>query len=232
MSEKNLAKVVQESLNRNGKPFMKLSALPKSKLGLKSNSTISQTYKFLEAELGDSFIFAKNGRSVYILKPCDPAELVLAELSKTVAKSPKVVAKSLGFLKRSDFVVLLNELINSGKIKATLTADFEPRIMLVEENKTHKVTKSEPTSKNYTQEEFKRAFDELDKGKIFVRICDLRRELNWPRNVFDEMIKNLRDREVIQLHAGDTSLMTSDEFNDCFVDENNFRMGTVTWYAR
>ena len=46
------------------------------------------------------------------------------------------------------------------------------------------------------------------------------------------MLKDLRDREIIQLHTGDASLMTPDEVADCFVDENNFRKGSVTWHVR
>ena len=231
MPEKSIANVVQEVLDKSGKPFATLTSLPRVKLGLKSNSPVSQVHKYLESKLEDRFMFVKNGRRIYIVKPCEPSELVMTMLSKTTAKSPKVIANSLPFLKRSEFVTVLNELINNGQAKTILTADFEPRIMLVDKPAT--VSDNKPTpSGNYTQQEFKRAFDELDKGKIFVRICDLRRELNWPRKVFDNMIKNLRDSEVIQLHTGDDSLMTPDEVNDCFVDENNFRMGSVTWYAR
>ncbi len=86
--------------------------------------------------------------------------------------------------------------------------------------------------RDYGPGKFREAFYALDKGRIFVRICDLRRELNWPREVFDEMLRKLRDEEIIQLHVGDDSLMTTDEINDCFVDENNYRMGTVTYNAR
>ncbi len=231
MPEKNIADIVQEVLDKSGKPFATLTSLPRVKLGLKSNSPVSQVHKYLESKLEDRFMFVKNGRKMYILKPCEPSELVLSALSKTVAKSPKVIANSLPFLKRPEFVAVLNELINNGQAKTILTADLEPRVMLADRPAT--VSESKPTSSRaYTQQEFKKAFDELDRGKIFVRICDLRRELNWPRKVFDNMIKNLRDAEVIQLHTGDASLMTPDEVNDCFVDENNFRMGSVTWYAR
>ena len=231
MPEKSIADVIQEIFDKSGKAFATLTSLPRVKLGLKSNSPVSQVHKYLESRVEDRFMFVKNGRKIYIIKPCEPSELVLSALSKTTAKSPKVVANSLPFLKRSDLVTVLNELINNGQAKIVLTADFEPRVMLVDKTITVPVDTPAPSG-NYTQQEFKKAFDELDKGKIFVRICDLRRELNWPRKVFDNMIKNLRDSEVIQLHTGDDSLMTPDEVNDCFVDENNFRMGSVTWYAR
>ncbi|MBR0317519.1 MAG: hypothetical protein IJQ99_11710, partial [Synergistaceae bacterium] len=80
-----------------------------------------------------------------------------------------------------------------------------------------------------TLKNFKQTFDKLDRGRIFVRIPDMRKELNWPREVFDNMLIKLRDEGVIALHVGDTSLMTPDEVENSFVDENGFRLGTVTW---
>ena len=49
------------------------------------------------------------------------------------------------------------------------------------------------------------------------------------REVFDDMLRRLRDDEVVQLHAGDVTLMTPEQVEDGFVDENGFRMGTMTW---
>ena len=84
-----------------------------------------------------------------------------------------------------------------------------------------------------TQEAFESAFFALEEGRCgFVRICDLRRRLGWSREAFDSMLCRLRDEEVVQLHAGDVTLMTPDEVQDGFVDENGFRMGTMTWTGR
>ena len=76
------------------------------------------------------------------------------------------------------------------------------------------------------REQFHAAFRELDRGSIFVRICDLHRRMGWPREVFDDMLRRLRDNEVVQLHVGDVTLMTPEQVEDGFVDENGFRMGT------
>ena len=84
-----------------------------------------------------------------------------------------------------------------------------------------------------TREEFESTFVALEEGSCgFVRICDLRRRLGWPREVFDDMLRRLRDEEVVQLHAGDVTLMTPEQVEDGFVDENGFRMGTMTWTGR
>ena len=71
-------------------------------------------------------------------------------------------------------------------------------------------------------------FRDLDRGRVFVRVPDLRRRLMWPREVFDGLLRVLRDEEALQLHAGDVTLMTPDEVEDCFVDEFGARKRTVT----
>ena len=81
-----------------------------------------------------------------------------------------------------------------------------------------------------TQEAFESAFLALKEGSCgFVRIYAMRRRLGWAREVFDDMLRRLRDEEVVQLHAGDVTLMTPEQVEDGFVDENGFRMGTMTW---
>ena len=71
--------------------------------------------------------------------------------------------------------------------------------------------------------------------RIFVRICDIRNTLNWPRGVFDNMLKYLRDKRIITLHAMELGVgkkqagLNKEEIKDNFIDENGFQMGTVTW---
>ena len=95
--------------------------------------------------------------------------------------------------------------------------------------RTRENTAAKTVERIATVGEFHKTFDLLDNGRIFVRICDLRRNLGWPRDVFDKMLRDLRDNDVIQLHTGDASLMTPDEVADCFIDENGFRKGSITW---
>ena len=129
---------------------------------------------------------------------------------------------------------MLNGLIDEGRAKVIFTDKGDPKIFGVEGVKAirSEAVKSVAGDGEYTVERFREAFDECDKGRIFVRICDIRRKLGWPRDVFDGMIRDLRNKRIIQLHTGDVSLMTEDEVADCYVDENNFRMGTVTWHVK
>ena len=91
----------------------------------------------------------------------------------------------------------------------------------------------EGTPEHRTREAFESAFVALEEGSHgFVRICDLRRRLGWAREAFDGLLRRLRDEGVVQLHAGDVTLMTPEQVEDGFVDENGFRMGTMTWIGR
>ena len=88
----------------------------------------------------------------------------------------------------------------------------------------------EHRAETVTQEALESAFFALEEKSCgFVRICDLRRRMGWAREVFDDMLRRLRDNEAVHLHAGDVTLMTPEQVEDGFVDENGFRMGTMTW---
>ena len=235
-SAASLEDLINEILANNSKPYMTvtqlLNAIKKNESRLESFVEIRKDN--IENLVGNKFTFVKK-RAKYIVKPCEAADLVLAELSKTSGKSPKQIALVMPFTKK-DCQKVINELIEEGRAKIILNEALEPRIFLAD-SKTKTRTENptvvpEKTNKQYTREEFKKAFDKLDKGRIFVRICDLRKELKWPREIFDEMLVNLRDEEIIAMRIGDASLMTQEEVENCFVDENNFRMGTVTWNDR
>ena len=85
---------------------------------------------------------------------------------------------------------------------------------------------------DYTQAKFRKAYEELHIFREFVRICDLRRKLDWPREAFDGMIRTLRDNRIIRVIPANEADMTKDEIQDCFVDESNTIMGLITWYGR
>lgn len=230
MPEKNISDIIQTILDKN-KGFMILSKLRESlgtdikqRLGIKSKESSAILRKKIEAVTEDRFMFHKKGSVVYILTPCEPSELVLGLLSSKKALDSRTI-NALPF-KKDEFTSIINALIDDGKAIVRLDKSFTPQIFKAEHIMTLPVH-----SEKYTQEKFREAFNALDKGRVFVRICDIRRMLGWPRDVFDHMLTDLRDKEIIQLHVGDASTMTIDEVNDCFTDENGFRMGSVTWHV-
>lgn len=82
-------------------------------------------------------------------------------------------------------------------------------------------------SKPVSVEEFKKAFDELERGRIFVNIPELRKQLAWPHDVFDDMIRGLRKERKIQLHVTDLTVYDPEEF--IYDEDDNSRMGMVSW---
>ncbi len=234
MPEKNISDTIQNILDKN-KGFVLLSNLPallsnevRQQLGIKkSKETAGILQKKIEAAASEGqFMFRKKGAKTYILTPCEPSELVLGLLSSKKPFDMKTI-NTLPFTK-PEVIETVNVLVEAGQAKITLTKDFKPQIFRAEA-----VAAPKPSvPAGYTPEAFREAFDLLDNGRIFVRIPDLRRMLNWPRNVFDQMLRDLRDKSIIQLHTADASTMKGNEVEDCFIDENNFRMGTVTYNVK
>ena len=80
-----------------------------------------------------------------------------------------------------------------------------------------------------TVEDFRKAYEAKNQGWSFVKIYEMREMLGWSRSEFDEMLRKLRDEGIVQIYLADETTMTPDEVRDCFIDENGFRMGTMTW---
>ena len=226
--EKGVAEAIQGILDKkNG--FMSVSSLRaqmsqelRNKLGIKSNDSAKILAKKLESALSESFVFRsvrkyKSGIAYYILTPCDPAEFVLALLSPDEPKTPKGLVSKLPFTYK-EVSTLLNDLVEAGKVKIMFNEKLEVQVFLS--------GRSIPSK--YSVDEFMDALAELNKERVFARICDLRRKLDWPRDVFDKMLVDLRNNETIQIHIGDNTFMTKDEIQDSFVDELGKLMGTVT----
>ena len=241
-NEKSVPDLIMEILNKEGKTFTtvkdiinKMSVDTKRRLRIYRVRNDTQIKTILEPQLEDKFVFNKKGPVLYILVPCNPEDLIIQRLSNKKGKSPKDIARSMPFSKK-DFHKIISELISQGRVRLELNDNLEPRLFLIENSDDTKQAQAQGQIKTQNlipdyeskTEEFIKAFKSLDKGQIFVRICDIRRALDWPREIFDNMLTQLRKNGVIHLYAGDESLMTPDEIQDCFIDENNFRKGTVT----
>ena len=244
---KKIADAIQKILDANN-GFMPISSLDKhmsrdlkAELGFKSADPMKIKAKKLIAATGDRFILrdkrrsskGKSQMSYYILTPCDPAELIVALLSREEEMTPKGLARRMPFTNR-DVCTLLNELVKSGKVQTMYDEMLEPKVFLASGVSPAQGGGKDqsPQPGKYTQAKFREAYDELHRSREFVRICDLRRSLNWPREVFDEMVRRLRDSMAIHMAQAENRYYTPDELADCWVDENNYRMGTIDWNGR
>ena len=234
---------IMQVLKKSGKDFMSMAAFKrqapselKKNIGFKSTTNGAALAEILKPYLGDDLETVKKGAIFYIAEKKSPAEFVMRHISaSTKAVAPKALGRALPLLTKAEIIAALNSLIHDGKIAVLIDDKYETKLNAEEKDKVITAKKKfeiNPTSKPHTADIFKKAFDELDNGKIFVRICDLRQKLDWAREEFDAILRRLRDDEQIQLHSGDATTMTEDESKDCFVDENGFRMGTVTWNGK
>ena len=241
--EKSIPDAIQEILDVN-RGFVAMSKLPslmsgdlRGKLGLKRNIPVKILIKKLEPVLGDRFILRKKGNTQYILTLCDLAEFVTALLSPRKGITPKMLANRLPFT-QGDVRQIVNELVDSGQAKVKLSEKLDPQIYSVEDKPIVRSVDSGGdggkvhVTGGHTRAEFREAYDELHREREFVRICDLRRRLGWPREEFDEMLRGLRDSMTVHMAQAEERYFSKDELADCWVDENNYRMGTIRWNGR
>ena len=236
----NLPDLIQRILDKN-KGFIVMSQVAKQlpdgvkeQLGIKSNTPTKLITKKLEPLLEDRFIFRKKGLATYIVIPCDPADFVRAELSDGRKLCVKTLAKKLKPFMYADIQAIVNDLIDAGEVSVLLDERLDAQLSLTGNVKREAVpesveSKPVPTSGDYTVAKFKAAYDELHRFREFPRIPDLRKNLNWPREVFDDMVRTLRDNMTVQLYRADESTLTKDEVQDCFFARNNLIMGTLSW---
>jgi hypothetical protein len=81
-----------------------------------------------------------------------------------------------------------------------------------------------------SEQAFWDSFDKVVQGAgdyKFAKIANLRRDLDWSKEQFDNTLKNLRDKGVLQLIDGDTDYFTKQDIADSFTDENGFRFLNV-----
>ncbi|MCR5346168.1 MAG: hypothetical protein K6E38_00150 [Fretibacterium sp.] len=244
---------LHELLKKTGKDFLSLSGIKakmaaglKKKLGIRSSHSASSIKQLLEPHLGGELEMLKGSRTTYLAIKREPVEWILNCLPPHACKGPGALGKLLPIFSKAKLVSLLNDLLKEGRVVASLNEKYEVRLSLPEAGAASRPKTGEfPVSsgqskppvvesqdKGNRREAFHTAFKDLDQGRIFVRICDLRHHLGWKREEFDSLLRQLRDEEIIQLHSGDVTTMTPQEVEDGFVDENGFRMGTVTWHGR
>ena len=217
-------------LNKKGRNFISLSVLReelpkdlKDKTGIKKNSKLPLVKEYLAPHLGERFVFIKGGRSTYLALNLPREELFLGVVLRSPGKTLGVISRSLPFNK-TEIPSLLNQLLEKRTVRVTFNANMNPCLYPEKELVATKET-------SCTKQTFEAAFRELDRGEYFIRICNLRRRLNWPREIFDTMLAQLRDDEKIQMHTGDLETMTQEDIRDSYTDENGFLMLTLTWRA-
>jgi hypothetical protein len=232
MADQNITEQLVEFLRSKKVDFITLSGLPtslKKGLGLKSNAKPGEIGKSLAPYLGKKLEIRKKGNSSYLCLAQPLDEMVFHVLSPKGGETVGQLGKKVP-LKKEELYEPLNTLIDKGLIQIKLSKSLLSCVYRASAE-APKSTPDAPQIKEEprTEEQFRAAFRELERGQIFVYIHELRRRLKWPKEEFNAMLQKLRDAGTIQLYTGDATTMTPDEVADGFVDKNGFRMGSITW---
>jgi hypothetical protein len=235
--EKSVAERLAECLEKKKANYMTLGSLPdslKKRLTEKKKPTAAELKKGIDPHLGENLALRQRGQYVYLTLRQSDESLALRIVRKRTGKVPS--ANNTPF-KKEEFFPVLNRLIEQGKVLVRLNKDYKPVLSPapdvqetnVKEASARRPVEGKGVRHGISKEQFESAYRELEGGKFFVRVCDLRRRLNWTEREFDGMAAVLRDAGKIQLQAGDTAYFDERDIADSFVDENGFRMLTLMW---
>ena len=218
---------------------LKLKVAELAVFGLSAKSSTSEVEKTITPFLGAGLMLLKKkpttakGREIpYLAYKVPSVQFVAESLQIHCQKKPLALKKAADDVPMSnaEFVALFNQMLAAGQIQITKVDDNFgiAGIQLADSSSPPKP--SVPAPNDY--EMFQRAFNKLDQGRIYVRICNMRRELGWSEERFDTLLRKLRADGIIQLHGGDPINFTAEELRQCFTDEYNSFYATLTWRKR
>ena len=205
----------------------------RSMFGIGDKADGKEVQNALAPFLGDQLAFfwkkatTKAGKDTLYIAINIPKQEFIIEAIQALAPQKGFTLKKVTTdlpLDGSEFAALFNQQLESGRARI-LKINDKSEITSVQI--TPKDTSPAPLQSD--RELFQTAFEKLDRGRIFVRICNMRRELGWSEERFDNLLRKLRSEGAVQLHAGDVATMTEEDVNLSYTDENNFFYATMTW---
>ena len=107
---------------------------------------------------------------------------------------------------------------------ATDETDFLPNVP-----KTPAPEKKSPPNPALDRQAFREAYKTVGKGRSFVRIHQIREQLGWSRERFEQTLLDLLDNRFVRVNPGDNSALTAEEVENSFVGATGMLFITVTW---
>ena len=206
------------------KNFLSVKYLKQVKLSKKSSS--SEVLKALTPYLGASLKTFKGPRSVFIGFNITTEQIISDFINDKPGISTKQLGNKLPMLKK-DYIPVLNDLIKKGIVCCTVNDLHKPKLELFQDKKDM-LKKEKPINKRLA---FKSAYDEIGKGRNFVRIHRIREYLNWPDLQFNNVLEELMGEYIVELHGGDPSSLTEDQITNSYTDKQGFLYITLTWWG-
>ncbi len=242
----DIEKLISDFLKKKGKDYLTVNAVKdgigaaaRRELGITDKTSASDALKKLKPYLDGELQAFSGSKSTYIGFRLSPREIIL----KKINEKPGVTSKSLGSggipMLKKEFLSNLNALLESGAVICTLGEDYSARLKVSERTVEAGATTAPPARSADgspgavptadDRAAFKAAYNEVGKGRGFVRIHRIRETLGWPRERFDRVLAGLRANLAVALHVGDPSTLKEEEIRNSFMDESGALFITMTW---
>ena len=235
----DVEQLVLALLQKQGKDYLTvkqvvagLPSAPRKRLGLTTSQPVAALLRQLTPHLGQRLQVYKGSRSSYIGRNLSPEELIL----RCIRQKPGVSSKQLGTqlpLVKKTYLAALNALLKTGAVICTLRDNHTPCLMIVDAPAPlPEPTSVEPVESGDDRSAFQAAYDEVGRGSDFVRIHRLREALEWPRERFERVLRDLMGDYTVELHGGDPSLLTATDLRNSYTDEHGTLFITLSWRGR
>ena len=215
---------------------LKLKAAELKILAMNSKSSAAELEKALTPFLGADMMFirkkpttAKGKETLYLANKLPPETFILEAIQNHAKPfALKKIAAEVP-VSHTEFWMVLNRMLEASQLFVRIDGKFN----IAEVKATNLLAGVADTPAPLDDiATFRKTFDKLDCGRIYVRICNMRRELDWSEERFNTLLCKLRADGTIQLHAGDSATMTKEDVRLSYTDDNNFFYATLTWRKR
>jgi len=223
-------------MNHKKKDYLSLSEVRHcvpSKLfkasGIKRKSSNQSIIEGFALDKIEGLMLCKKGKTTYVCRT-DAKTMIMNQFNRVGKWSLGLLHKTLGPIKKSDYIQFINQLISDEILSCAFSIDGKT-IYLFKSYKSRQKEDERPIDIEQAANEFYEAYKQIGKGKSFVRVHRIRDTLNWSHKKFDHVIENLMKTYMIELHGGDPSMLTDTEIKKSYSDSNGFLYITVTWWG-
>jgi hypothetical protein len=178
--------------------------------------------------LGDRLRLYGGGRSPVVGRHRAPSAFVEAAIRKRPGISSKQLVQALPLTQRT-VLDAINQLIESGAVVCTLGPGHLPKLHPAAPSGVPGTSAAPADGSDRAA--FGAACRALARDRGLIRIHALRAYLDWPRQRFDDMLREMMAAYAIELHGGDPSSMTESQIEGAYRDPNGLLYITLTWWG-